>query len=119
MAMDVSKIPRLHARIDTFADVNAALAGWMHRVCADLAGCYGNSVWCSVRLCLFVALRGHVGRPSPMVTKGLCGIDLLILTIDDGARPASRRMSTGLQNLSAEMTGSRHTRSTFHPASRC
>ena len=26
---------------------------------------------------------------------GLFGIDLLILTIDDGARPASRRMSTG------------------------
>ncbi len=50
---------------------------------------------------------------------GLFGIDLLILTIVDGARPASRRMSTGLQNLSAEMTGSRHTRSTFHPASRC
>jgi hypothetical protein len=54
-----------------------------------------------------------------MVTMGLFGIDLLIVTIDDGARPGRRRMSTGLQNLSAEMTGSRHTRSTFHPASRC
>ena len=54
-----------------------------------------------------------------MVTTALRGIDWLILTIDDGARPGSRRMSTGLQNLSAEMTGSRHTHSTFHPASRC
>ena len=67
----------------------------MHRVCADLAGCYENPVLCLVRLCLFVALPGHVWRPSPMVTTGLCGIDLLILTIDDGARPDSRRMSTG------------------------
>ena len=32
------------------ADANAALAGWMHYVCADLAGCYENPVWCSVRL---------------------------------------------------------------------
>jgi hypothetical protein len=41
------------ARFDTlllFIDVNNALAGWMHRMCADLAGCYENSVWCSVRL---------------------------------------------------------------------
>jgi hypothetical protein len=100
-------------------DVHAALAGWMHRVCADLAGCYENSVCRSVRLRWFVTIRGYVGRPSPMVTTGLFGIDLLILTIDDGARPGSRRMSTGLQNLVDEMTGSRHTRSTFHPASRC
>ena len=95
------------------------LAGWMHRVCADLAGCYEIPVWCLVRLRWFVGLRGHVGRPSPMVTTALRGIDFLILTIDDGARPGSRRMSTGLQNLSAEMTGSRHTHSTFHPESRC
>ena len=43
------------ARIDTVlpladVDVNATLAGWMHRVCADLAGCYEIPVWCSVRL---------------------------------------------------------------------
>ena len=25
-------------------DVNAVLVRWMHRVCADLAGCYENSV---------------------------------------------------------------------------
>ena len=50
---------------------------------------------------------------------GLFGIDLLERTNVDGARPGSRRMSTGLQNLSAEMTGSRHIHSTFHPASRC
>ena len=91
----------------------------MHRVCADLAGCYEIPVWCSVRLGWFVALAGHVGRPSPMVTTGLCRIDLLERTIVDGARPDSRRMSTSLQNLSAEMTGSRHIHSTFHPASRC
>ena len=114
--------PRPPARFGVelpIADVHAALAGWMQDVRADRAGCYGNSVWYLVRLWWFVALPGHVGRPSPMVTTGLCGIDLLILTIVDGARPGSRRMSTGLQNLSAEMTGSRHTRSTFHPASRC
>ena len=54
-----------------------------------------------------------------MVTMWLFGIDLLERTIVDGARPGSRRMSTGLQNLVDEMTGSRHIRSTFHPASRC
>jgi hypothetical protein len=27
-----------------FVDVYAVLAGWMHRVCADLAGCYENPV---------------------------------------------------------------------------
>jgi hypothetical protein len=100
-------------------DVHAALAGWMHRVCADLAGCCETSVWCVVRLRLFVALPGPVGRPSPMVTPRLFGIDVLIVTIVDGARPGSRRIWTGLQNLSAELTGSRHTHSTFHPASRC
>ena len=31
-------------------DANAALAGWMHRVCADLAGCYEHSVLSMVRL---------------------------------------------------------------------
>jgi hypothetical protein len=25
--------------VDVDVDVHAALAGWMHRVCADLAGC--------------------------------------------------------------------------------
>ena len=38
----------------SFIDVNAPLAGWMHRPCADLAGCYGNPVWCLVRLRWFV-----------------------------------------------------------------
>ncbi len=33
-----------------FVDVYYALAGWMHRVCADLAGCYENPVLHSVRL---------------------------------------------------------------------
>ena len=99
-------------------DACAALAGWMHRVCADLAGGYENPVRYPVRLSWSVALCGHVGRPSPMVTTGILSHDLLFLTIDDGARPASRRLSTGLQNLADEMTGSRHTHSTFHPASR-
>ena len=44
MAMDLSKILWPHARFDTIADVIAALGGWMHRVCADLAGCYDTSV---------------------------------------------------------------------------
>ena len=41
------------ARIDTAwlnIDVYPPLAGWMHRVCADLAGWDENSVWFSVRL---------------------------------------------------------------------
>jgi len=38
-----------------FIDVNPPLAGWMHRMCADLAGWDENSVWFSVRLRLFVA----------------------------------------------------------------
>ena len=37
-----------------FIDVKTALAGWMHRVCADLAGCYENSVWYWLRLGWFV-----------------------------------------------------------------
>ncbi len=53
-----------------------------------------------------------------MVTTGILSHDLLVMTIDDGARPARRRMSTGLQPPSAEMSGSRHIRSSFHPASR-
>jgi len=104
--------------VDVDVDVHAALAGWMHRVFADLAGCYENPVLCLVRLGKAVTLAGYVGRPSPMVTMGLCGIDLLILTIVDGARPDSRRMPTGLQLPAAGMSGSRHPRSTFHPASR-
>jgi len=90
----------------------------MYRVCADLAGCYEIPVCCLVRLLWFVALPGHVGRPSPMVTTGLCRIDFLILTIVNGARPGSRRMNAGLQPPMAERTGSRHARSSFHPASR-
>ena len=35
-------------------DVYTALARWMHRVCADLAGWDETSVWCSVRLRWFV-----------------------------------------------------------------
>ena len=102
MIVDGWQIPRPPARIDTvllmlmsIADVHAALAGWLHRVCADLAGCWETSVLCLVRLRLFVALPGHVWRPSPMVTTGLFGDDSLVLTIVDGARPGSRRMSAG------------------------
>ena len=36
--------------VDVDVDVHAALAGWMHRVCADLAGCWETSVLCLVRL---------------------------------------------------------------------
>ena len=101
-----------------FVDAYAALAGWMHRVCADLAGCYEIPGWCLVRLCWFDALPVHVGRPSPMVTTGLFRIDFLILTIVNGARPGSRRMIPGLQPPMAERTGSRHARSSFNPSSR-
>ena len=94
------------------------LPGGMHRVCADLAICYEIPVWCLVRLCWFVALPGHVGRPSPMVTTGLSRIDFLNLTIVNGARPGSRRMIPDLQPAMAERTGSRHARSSFHPSSR-
>ncbi len=41
--------------VDVNADAHAALAGWMHRVCAELAGCYENPVWCRVRLGWFVS----------------------------------------------------------------
>ena len=101
-----------------FVDAYAALAGWMHRVCADLAGCYEIPVWSLVRLRWFVALPGHVGRPSPMVTTGLFRIDFLILTIVNGARPGRCRMIPDLQPAMAERTGSRHARSSFHPSSR-
>jgi hypothetical protein len=50
--------PRPPARIGMkmgLVDVNTPLAGWMHRPCADLAGCYENSVWYWVRLGWFVA----------------------------------------------------------------
>ena len=53
-----------------------------------------------------------------MVTTGWFRGDLLVLTIDDGARPDRRRMFRGLQPPAAEMSGSRHIRSTFHPPSR-
>ena len=113
--------PRPSARIGTemgFVDAYAALAGWMHRVCADLAGCYENPVRYPVRLGWFVVLPVHVGRPYPMVTTGLSRIDFLNLTIVNGARPGSRRMIPGLQPPMAEGTGSRHARSSFHPSSR-
>ena len=45
--------PRPPARVGTemgFVDAYAALAGWMYRVRADLAGCHENSDWCPVRL---------------------------------------------------------------------
>ena len=38
---------RVRPRFDTvltLIDVNNALARWMHRVCADLAGCYDNPI---------------------------------------------------------------------------
>ena len=41
--------------VDVDVDVNDALAGWMYRVCAELAGCYENFVRCWGRLGWFVA----------------------------------------------------------------
>ncbi len=45
------------ASIDTVLpslDAYAALAGWMHRVCAELAGCYETSDYWMLRLRWFV-----------------------------------------------------------------
>ena len=36
--------------VDADVDAHAALTRWMHRVCADLAGCYETSVLSMVRL---------------------------------------------------------------------
>jgi len=58
------------------------------------------------------------GSTIPDGHNGLFRNDLLDMTIVDGARPGNRRMIAGLQPPMAEMTGSRHIRSTFHPASR-
>jgi hypothetical protein len=46
-----------------------SLARWMHRVCAEVAGCYAKSDYHPVRLGLALTHRGHVGRPSPMVAS--------------------------------------------------
>ncbi len=35
--------------VDVDVDANAALGGWMHCVCADLARCYKTTVLCLVR----------------------------------------------------------------------
>ena len=35
--------------VDVDVDANAALGGWMHCVCADLAGCYKTTVLLLVR----------------------------------------------------------------------
>jgi len=59
----------------------------------------------SVRLGLPVSSGGQVCRPSPMVTIGLFRDDMLVLTIVDGARPASRRMAAGLQYPIADQSG--------------
>ena len=58
------------------------------------------------------------GSTIPDGHDGLVCNDLLVMTIVDGARPGNRRMIAGLQPTAAEMSGSRHIRSTFHPASR-
>jgi hypothetical protein len=64
-----------------------------------------NPVDGSVRLGFPVSSGGQVGRPSPMVTIGLFRDDMLVLTIVDGARPASRRMGAGLQYPIADQSG--------------
>jgi len=40
-----------------------------------------------------------------MVTTGLFRDDMLVLTIVDGARPASRRIGAGLQYPKADQSG--------------
>ena len=58
------------------------------------------------------------GSTIPDGQDGMYCDDLLVMTIGDGARPASRRMCAGLQYLKADQFGSRPSRSTFHPPSR-
>ncbi len=81
-----------------------ALARWMHHVRAEVAGCYAKSADSQVRLGLPVAFPFSVGRPSPMVGLMMSerGYGFAIV---DGARPASRRMCTGLQYLKADQSG--------------
>ncbi len=81
-----------------------ALARWMHHVCAEVAGCCAKSADSAVRLGFSVTISGCVGRPSPMVDACdsiCCGGN----TIVDGARPNSRRMVSGFQNLITGQTG--------------
>jgi len=81
-----------------------ALARWIHRVCTEVAGCYAKSANFRVRLGLSVTISGCVGRPSPMVDNfdsSRCVGNAIV----DGARPDSRRMVTGFQNLVTGQSG--------------
>jgi hypothetical protein len=88
----------------TVADCVNALARRMHRVCAEVAGCYAKSANLPVRLGFSVTISGCVGRPSPMADISI-RFAVLELAIVDGARPNSRRMRTDLQNLNTGQTG--------------
>jgi hypothetical protein len=49
--MDASHMSaRAFGTILPLIDIDVALAGWMHRVCADLAGCYETSDCWMLRL---------------------------------------------------------------------
>ena len=81
-----------------------ALARRKHHVCAEVAGCYAKSADSPVRLGFSITISGCVGRPSPMVDNfdsNCCGGNAIV----DGARPDSRRMVAGFQNLITEQTG--------------
>jgi len=76
----------------------------MHPVRAEVAGYYANSNDLSFRLGLAVTLTGDVGRPSPMAARRIL-FAVAELAIVDGARPGSRRMCSGLQDLKADQSG--------------
>ena len=71
---------------------------------AEVAGCYANSDDLSFRLGSAVTLTGDVGRPSPIAVRKIL-FAVAELTIEDGARPDSRRMCPGLQDLKADQSG--------------
>jgi hypothetical protein len=81
-----------------------ALARWMHRVCAEVAGCYAKFANLLVRLGISVTISGCVGRPSPMADISI-RFAVLELAIVDGTRPDSRQMRADLQNLNTGQTG--------------
>ena len=85
-------------------DLAVALARRMHRVCAEVAGCYAKSANLPVRLGSSVTISGCVGRPSPMADISI-RFAVVELAIVDGARPNSRRMRTDLQNLFSGLSG--------------
>ncbi len=94
----------MNLRLPGVGDLAVALARRMHRVCAEVAGCYAKSANLPVRLGSSVTISACVGRPSPMADMSI-RFAVLELAIVDGARPDSRQMRADLQNLNTGQTG--------------